>query len=427
MCSPPWPAASPRSATPRSPRWSPWRAAPTPTPTYTYAYVAFGELIAWIIGWDLIIEYAIGNVYVAAKWASYFQTFLEGMFNVRVPLWLSTDLQTARAMVATDPSLAGQFPHVAGSPVAVHALAGAIVLALTVLLHIGVRESARANGVMVLLKLALIAAFLGIGAFHVDPANWTPFAPNGFGGIWQGAALGFFSYIGFDAVSTAAEETRDPQRDIPRGMVASLVISTILYILVAIVLVGMVPVAELANVDDPLAAAFTRVGLTGVSTAFAFGAVIAMTAVLLVFQLGQTRIFHVMARDGLLPPFFSRVHPRWRTPWVSTWITGLAVAAGCTLMTPDQAIGLCNIGTLFAFLLVSLGVIALRVREPERHRPFLVPGYPYTPLLAAASCLGLIIGLEASNWLRLVGWLAIGLVVYATYGSRRSALARATG
>jgi APA family basic amino acid/polyamine antiporter len=271
----------------------------------------------------------------------------------------------------------------------------------------------------------LIALFLGIGFFHIDPANWTPFAPNGFGGIWQGAALGFFSYIGFDAVSTAAEETKNPQRDIPIGMVASLVICTVLYMLVAVTLTGILPVSELANVDDPLAAAFERIGMTGVATAMAFGAVVAMSAVLLVFQLGQTRIFMVMARDGLLPPVFAKLHPVYRTPTVSTWATGAAVAVGCTLLTPDQAIGLCNIGTLFAFVLVAVGVVALRISDPDHPRPFKVPLYPLTPIIAALSCLGLIVGLESSNWLRFVVWLGIGLVVYAAYGFRHSRLGRA--
>jgi APA family basic amino acid/polyamine antiporter len=392
---------------------------------YTYAYVAFGEVVAWIIGWDLIIEYAIGNIYVADKWGSYFQTWLNGMFGVRIPIWLTLDPQSAAARLAEDPSLVGQFPMVGGQVVAVNAVAAGVVLAITWLLHRGVQESARANAVMVGLKLLLIAVFLGIGVFHVDPANWSPFAPNGVSGIWQGAALGFFSYIGFDAVSTAAEETRDPQRDIPRGMIASLVICTVLYMLVAVVLTGILPVSELAKVDDPLAAAFGRIGMTGVETAMAFGAVVAMTAVLLVFQLGQTRIFMVMARDGLLPAGIATVHPTYRTPTVATWVTGGIVAVGCTVITPDQAIQLCNIGTLFAFVLVSFGVIALRRLEPDRPRPFKVPGYPITPLISAAACGMLILGLERSNWLRFVGWLAVGMVIYFAFGRRFSRLASA--
>ncbi len=411
---------------------------------YSYTYAAFGELLAWIIGWDLMIEYAIGNVYVAQSWADYFQTFLSGLNESwRIPLWLTRDFQSAThlvreasAVLAAPEASAGAHaaaqttldalaaaPRVGQWVVALNLPATGIVLALTVLLYIGVQESARANAVMVLLKLVLIGAFLAIGAFHVDPANWHPFAPNGAHGIWQAAALGFFSYIGFDAVSTAAEECKDPQRAVPRGLIWSLIICTVLYMATAAVLTGVVPIEKITS-QDPLAEAFHVMGLEGGATAFAFGAVIAMTAVLLVFQLGQTRIFMVMARDGLLPEAFSRIHPKHRTPHVNTWVTGLLVAFSCNVMTPGQAIGLCNIGTLFAFILVSLGVIVLRRREPDRPRPFKVPGYPVTPILSALACFGLILGLERSNWLRLVIWLAIGLVLYFTYGYRHSALRR---
>ncbi|MFO0981143.1 MAG: amino acid permease [Planctomycetota bacterium] len=315
-------------------------------------------------------------------------------------------------------------PRIGGWVVAVNSPAAAITVFLTVLLVIGVKESARFNAVMVAIKMLLIAAFIAIGFGHVDVKRWQPFVPNGFTGVWHGAALGFFSYIGFDAVSTASEETRNPQKDIPRGMVWSLVICTVLYIVTAAVLTGIVPWNELKQSQDPLANAFERIGLTGAATALAFGAVIAMTAVLLVFQLGQTRIFMVMARDGLLPPTFARVHPKFRTPYIGTIFTGVFVAVMCSLITPDQAISLCNIGTLFAFLLVSLGVIVLRKREPTRERPFRVPGYPVTPLISALACVGLMFGLEGSNWLRLLVWLLIGLVIYFGYSRRHSTLAR---
>jgi APA family basic amino acid/polyamine antiporter len=253
--------------------------------------------------------------------------------------------------------------------------------------------------------------------------HWHPFAPNGFKGIWQGAALGFFSYIGFDAVSTAGEECKNPQRDLPRGLIWSLVICTVLYILTAATLTGVVPSGDMTT-NDPLAKAMEYMGYSNFATVFGFGAVIAMTAVLLVFQLGQTRIFMVMARDGLLPPVFAKIHPRFRTPHVSTWLTGLIVAISCSILTPDQAIGLTNIGTLFAFILVSLGVIVLRYRYPNRERPFRVPLFPVTPILSALACVALIGGLEISNWLRLVIWLAIGLVVYFGYGYSHSVLRR---
>lgn len=391
---------------------------------YSYSYVAFGEVVAWIIGWDLIIEYAIGNIYVAQKWGTYFETFLRGMFHIELPPWLANDIQTGAAMVEAKPELANQFPSIWGHVISINLPAFAITMILAMLLYIGVKESARANAAMVVLKLLLVAAFIAIGFYHVDTKNWTPFAPNGNTGIWHGAALGFFSYIGFDAVSTAGEETRNPQRNIPRGMIWSLIICTVLYVLTAAVLTGILSMGEIkAHSGDPMAFVFEKIGMPGASTAFAFGAVVAMAAVLLVFQLGQTRIFMVMARDGLLPKMFSKIHPKHHTPHISTWVTGFFVALMCSVLTPDQAIGLCNIGTLFAFVLVSIGVIALRMREPDRPRPFKVPFYPLTPIISALACLGLIIGLEISNWLRFIVWLAIGLVVYFMYGYRRSVLA----
>jgi APA family basic amino acid/polyamine antiporter len=412
---------------------------------YSYSYAAFGELVAWIIGWDLIIEYAIGNVYVAQSWADYFQTFLHGLNEAwTLPVWLTRDFQSATALVhGAQASLADAASTVADKDAARAVLAQwdglprigewvlsinlpamAITLALTLLLFYGIKESARANAFMVVLKLTLVGIFIALGFWtilHKGQSHWTPFAPNGVRGIWQGAALGFFSYIGFDAVSTAGEECKNPQRDLPRGLIYSLLICTVLYVLTAAALTGVVPF-EAIKTNDPLAKAMEYMGYTNFATVFAFGAVIAMTAVLLVFQLGQTRIFMVMARDGLLPKVFARIHPKHRTPHVSTWITGLIVALSCSILTPDQAIGLCNIGTLFAFILVALGVIVLRVREPQRPRPFRVPLYPLTPALAILACLGLICGLEISNWLRLVIWLAIGLVVYFAYGYRNSVL-----
>jgi APA family basic amino acid/polyamine antiporter len=412
---------------------------------YSYSYAAFGEVIAWIIGWDLIIEYAIGNVYVAQSWGDYFQAFLLGVnADWTIPLWLTKDIQTATAVVhAAQATLAdgaatladteaargvldawASAPRIGDWVLAINVPAFAITILLTIVLFLGIRESARANAVMVVLKIGLVLAFIGIGAWTIfkrGENHWTPFAPNGFKGIWQGAALGFFSYIGFDAVSTAGEETKNPQRDLPRGLIWSLAICTLLYVVTAAVLTGVVPVSEMVT-NDPLAAAMRRMGYDNFATIFAFGAVIAMTAVLLVFQLGQTRIFMVMARDGLLPKVFSKIHEKHRTPYISTWVTGLIVAIACSALTPNQAIGLTNIGTLFAFILVALGVIVLRVREPNRERPFRVPFYPFTPILAILACAGLMFGLEISNWLRLVLWLAAGLVVYFAYGYRHSVL-----
>jgi len=393
---------------------------------YSYSYAAFGELVAWIIGWDLIIEYAIGNIYVAQSWGDYFQTFLHGVSGWQLPPWLTKDVQTATALAKAPENASVWFPHVFGHVVAFNLPAFAITMALTLLLFIGIKESARANAVMVVLKLGLVIVFIVLGVRTIlrkGENHWHPFAPNGFKGIWQGAALGFFSYIGFDAVSTAGEECKNPQRDLPRGLIGSLIICTVLYVLVAATLTGVVPMGDMTT-NDPLAKAMQYMGYENFATVFGFGAVIAMTAVLLVFQLGQTRIFMVMARDGLLPPVFAKIHPRFHTPHVSTGLTGLIVATGCSILTPDQAIGLTNIGTLFAFILVSLGVIMLRVRQPDRPRPFRVPFYPVTPILSTLACLALIGGLEISNWLRLVVWLAVGLVVYFSYGYSHSVLRR---
>src|SRR5262245_16837347 len=414
---------------------------------YSYAYAAFGELVAWIIGWDLIVEYAIGNVYVAQSWGDYFQTFLLGLNEGwQLPGWLTKDFQSATALVrgatatladaaasAADREAAqatlsawSAAPRLGEWVLSLNLPALTITLMLTVLLFIGVRESARANALMVFLKVGLVLVFIVLGVWTLvkrGTNHWQPFVPNGFKGIWQGAALGFFSYIGFDAVSTAGEECRNPQRDLPRGLIGSLIICTVLYVLVGCVLTGVVPWTDMKS-NDPLAFAMNQMGFTNFATLFAFGAMVAMTAVLLVFQYGQTRIFMVMARDGLLPPLFSRVHTRFQTPHVSTWVTGIVVALSCSILTPDQAIALTNIWTLFAFILVTLGVIVLPRREPSRARPVRVPGYASTAVVSGLAGCGLIMGLERSNWLRLVIWVAIVLVVYSVYGYRNSLLGR---
>jgi APA family basic amino acid/polyamine antiporter len=388
---------------------------------YTYSYVALGEIFAWIIGWDLIIEYAVGNIYVAQSWSDYFRSFLRGAFGLDFPAWMATDLQT----VAHDPALRALAPTLAtpfGTLVVGFNLPAALVVAaLTVVLVLGVRASSRLNAAMVILKVLLVVGFIGVGAAYVQPAHWHPFAPHGWRGIWTGASLAFFSYIGFDAISTLAEETRDPRRDVPRGMLWSLAICTVLYVAVAAVMTGLVPSAALAT-GDPLSAALRAAGLERSATAMSLGAVIAVTAVLLVFQLGQPRILLAMARDGLLPPAFARVHPRFRTPALGTILTGVFVAVTPTFITQDQALELTSIGTLFAFLLVALGVIGLRVSQPDRVRPFRCPGYPLTPILAVIACLVLIAGLPAANWWRFAIWLAVGLAIYFGYGARRSRL-----
>jgi APA family basic amino acid/polyamine antiporter len=387
---------------------------------YTYSYVAFGEVVAWIIGWDLIIEYAIGNIYVAQSWADNLGAFLRDAFGVQFPGWLSTNIQT----VNNTPELAAGAPHIGGFAIAFNLPATLIVTALTILLVRGIRESARFNGIMVVVKVAILLAFIGVGAYFVEPANWTPFAPHGFDGIWTGASIAFFSYIGFDAVSTAAEETANPQRNLPRGMIYSLVICTVLYIAVAAVITGLVPWQALTGVSDPLPRTLEVAGVKWFAVIISIGAVIATTAVLLVFQMGQPRIFMAMARDGLLPPAFGRVHPRFRTPHVGTILTGVIVAVSASILTPSQAIELTNIGTLFAFFLVSGGVIALRVIEPDRHRPFRVPGYPVVPVLSMAACAWLMFGLPLITWPRFGIWLAIGMVIYLLYGRKHSRMAK---
>jgi len=382
---------------------------------YSYARAAFGRIWAWIIGWDLVIEYAIGNVYVAQSWAEYLRSFLRGAVGVDLPAWLATDLQTA----AADPAIRAAAPAVAGHPIGVNLPAAAITVGLTVLLVRGIRESARVNALLVLLKIALVALFVAVGAAHVQPAHWRPFAPGGWRGIWTGASLAFFSYIGFDAISTAAEETRRPERDLPRAMVASLAICAVLYVATALVMTGLVPSSALGT-SDPLAHALRVAGLDRLATLMAFGAVVAVTAVLLVFQLGQPRILMAMARDGLLPAAFGRLHARHRTPAASTIVTGVFVAVMPSVLTPAQALELTSIGTLFAFIIVAGGVIALRRREPHRPRPFRCPGYPFTPLASIATSFALMLGLPATNWWRFGVWLVVGLAIYAAYGRRRA-------
>jgi APA family basic amino acid/polyamine antiporter len=397
---------------------------------YTYAYATLGEIVAWIIGWDLVLEYAIGNTAVAIAWAGYADAFLRGM-HVELPLWLVTDYRTASH---ANPGVLQQAPHVFGIPIVFNALAVAIVAFITVVLVWGVRESARFNALMVVVKLLILAFFVLASTKFVAPANWRPFAPNGFAGVGAGAAVIFFAYIGFDAVSTCAEECKDPGRDMPFGIIGSLLACTFVYIVVAAVFSGLIPYSALVSLDEhqrseALAVAMNYVHMprwmVGV---VAFGSVVAQTAVLLVYQLGQPRILFAMARDGFLPPVFARVHPRFRTPHVATILTGVFVGLVSAFANIDEMVDLTNIGTLFAFVLVCLGVTVLRFRDPARARPFRVPFGPIAvPALGVLSCLLLIAYLPPSSWARFVAWLVVGLVVYAAYGVRHSRLrARAT-
>ena len=384
---------------------------------YTYAYVTLGEFVAWIIGWDLILEYAVGNVAVAVSWADYFKSLLAGL-GLHLPAWLSTTIDHAQQT----PGLLESAPHLFGIPIVLNLPAGLIIALLTVLLVIGIQESARVNTAMVVLKLVMVAGFIGVGTFYIAPEDWTPFAPNGLNGVLSGASLIFFAYIGFDAVSTTAEEARNPQRDIPRAMIATLGICTVLYAAVTLVLTGMVGWKDL-GVGDPLAKALQGAGLQALAGILSFGAVIAMTAVLLVFQLGQPRIFMVMARDGLLPAWAAKVHPRFRTPYVTTILTGIAVGVPAMFVDINEAIEFTNIGTLFAFILVSVGVIVLRRTDPGRHRPFRCPGVPWLPLLSIIGCGVLMVYLPFITWMRFVVWQAVGVALYFLYGRRHSRLA----
>lgn len=397
---------------------------------FTYAYATLGELVAWIIGWDLIIEYAVGNVAVAISWANYFRT-LAARFGVVIPDWLAMDYRTAGRIV--DPSGARVVldgaPHIFGAPVVFNVLAAAIVAVITLFLVWGIRESARFNATMVVVKILVLTFFVVVGSFFVEPARWTPFAPNGWSGIGAGAAIVFFAFIGFDAVSTLAEETRNPQRDLPRGIIASLAVSTVIYVVVAAVFTGLISYPDLrarlaTEQAEPLTLALQHAGehLGWAVTVVAFGSVCAHTAVLLVFQLGQPRIFFAMSRDGLLPPLFGRVHRRFKTPHWATIITGVFVALCAGVASIDEMVDLTNIGTLFAFLLVGLGVIVLRIKEPARERPFRAPGGLALPILGILCCLVLIYYLPPASWLRFVAWLNVGFVIYAGYGSRHSRL-----
>ena len=392
---------------------------------YTYSYGTLGELIAWIIGWDLILEYAIGNVAVAISWANYFNTLLEGL-GVHLPRWLTVDFQTAHAKM---PEVVANAPHVFGIPIVVNVLAFAIVAAITVVLVWGIRESAKFNFWMVALKLVVLGFFVFVSFNFVKSENWTPFAPNGFGGIAAGAAIVFFAYIGFDAVSTTAEEARNPKRDMPIGIIGSLVICTVIYIIVSAVFTGMIPYNALRETlsteqAEPLTLAMKHVSMPDwMVGVVAFGSVVAHTAVLLVFQLGQPRIFFAMARDGLLPPAFAKVHPKYRTPHVTTIVTGLAVGVTSMFTTLDEMVNLTNIGTLFAFILICIGIIILRFKEPDRERPFRVPFGPVLlPGLGVLSSLGLIYYLPPSSWWRFLAWLGVGALIYFAYGYRHSRL-----
>src|SRR5438128_6707627 len=393
---------------------------------YVYSYATVGKLVALVIGWDLILEYAVGNVAVAIAWADYFTSLLRS-FDVHLPVWLTTGYRTA--LLAPDPAVHGLLqtaPHVAGIPILVNLPAFLIVVVITWLLLLGVRESATANNIMVTIKLLVLGLFIIAGLTHLSRAHYHPFAPNGFRGIHQGAAIVFFAYIGFDAISTAAEETRNPQRNLPIGILGGLAICTLIYVIVGAVLTGMVPYRELA-VADPLTRALQLAGFARVGGLVALGATVSMAAVLLVFQYGQPRIFFAMARDGLLPQWAARVSPKTHVPYVTTILTGIFVALWSLIGDAGETYDLTNIGTLFAFALVCIGVMVLRHTDPGRPRPFRVPFVYFVAPVGAALCVFVMRGLPRLAWVRFGWWLAFGLLLYALYGYWHSTLRRRTG
>ncbi|HEK20927.1 amino acid permease [Mucilaginibacter sp.] len=463
---------------------------------YTYAYASFGELIAWIIGWDLLMEYAIGNIAVAISWSEYFVNLLDG-FHIHLPAWVTLDyfsafkaheqvqeltksghtaditehIRNAANAWATAPGI-GNLKFIANIPALL------IVIAITYLVYIGIRETKKATNAMVYLKIGVVLAVIVIGFFYVTPANWHPFLPNGFGGVMKGVSGVFFAYIGFDAISTTAEECENPQRDLPKGMIYSLIICTVLYILIALVLTGMVNYKDL-QVGDPLAFVFSKVGLKNISYVISVSAVIATASVLLIFQLGQPRIWMSMSRDGLLPKAFSRIHPKYHTPSFATIITGIVVAVPALFLNLTEVTNLTSIGTLFAFVLVCGGVLLLpreaavrgKFRLPYINSQFIVPAlfiigvyfgrhwisglfegealhhkFPYflflllsltlsilafvkklslIPVLGLLSCFYLMAELEYESWIRFLAWLVIGLVIYFSYGYKNSVLGKA--
>lgn len=458
---------------------------------YTYSYVTFGELAAWVIGWALILEYGIGNVVVSISWSSYLMNLLEGM-GIHFPPWLATDPKTAKAMydvaVGKGASTAGlawtNAPLIAGYRFIINLPAAIIVVLITILAYIGIRESRASANFMVGLKLVVLAIIVGIGVFYINTDNWTPFMPNEFTGVLKGVSAVFFAYIGFDAISTTAEECSNPQRDLPRGMIYSLIICTLIYVVVTLVITGMVNYAEFDNVADPLAYVFEKIDLTKVGFFVSVSAVVAATSVLLVFQIGQPRIWMSMSRDGLLPPRFARIHPRFKTPAFSTIITGIIVAIPSLLIESSLMTDLTSIGTLFAFVLVCGGVLLLPPKVASKEKRFNLPyingryivpalflvflfffqervissfhefsqdthekilfviflflatgitiatfinKLSLIPVLGMLCCLYLMIEIPTKSWIVFFGWMGFGLFIYFCYGFWKSKLAARIG
>ena len=371
---------------------------------YTYSYATMGELVAWMIGWDLMLEYGLATSAVSVGWSGYFQSLLAG-FGLHIPA----------ALTAAPGALPG-----------VHTLfnlpAFVIMIVLTALLSWGVRESARVNNIMVAIKIGVVLLFIFVGARHVQPANWQPFAPFGHTGILSAAALVFFAFIGFDAVTSAAEEVKRPERDLPIGIIGSLTACTILYVIVSAIMTGIVPYKEFLGVDHPVSLALKYAGENWVAGFVDLGAILGMTTVILVMAFGQTRVIFAMSRDGLLPKKLSEVHPKYHTPFFATWMVGLIFGCIAALVPLNVLSELVNMGTLAAFCLVSIAVVVLRKKRPDLHRAFRCPGVPFVPALAVIFCGVLMTYLTAITWIAFGIWLVIGLVVYFGYARHRSVL-----
>ncbi|WP_299089368.1 amino acid permease [uncultured Metabacillus sp.] len=368
---------------------------------YTYTYATLGEIFAFIIGWDLMLEYLLATAAVATGWSGYFQALLEG-FGIMLPASFTSAPGSAEGGIINLPAVI-------------------IILLITALLSRGAKESARVNNIMVFIKLAVIFAYIIAGMFYVKPDNWTPFAPFGFEGIITGAATVFFAYIGFDAVATAAEEVKNPQRDVPIGIIASLAICTVLYMLVSFILTGMVPYSQL-NVADPVTFALQFVGQDSLAGIISVGAITGITTVLLVMLYAQVRVSFAMSRDGLLPKNFATIHPIFKTPFQNTWLTGIIAAIIAGFVDLTTLAHLVNIGTLAAFTLISVAVIILRITHPDLKRAFKVPFVPIFPAISALLCVYLMTSLPAITWIAFIIWIMIGLIVYFGYAKRRSKL-----
>ncbi|SOY46112.1 putative AMINO-ACID TRANSPORTER TRANSMEMBRANE PROTEIN [Cupriavidus taiwanensis] len=371
---------------------------------YTYSYATLGEIVAWMIGWDLLLEYGLATSAVSVGWSGYFQSLMAG-FGMKLPAALS--------------AAPGSVP---GVHTVLNLPACLIMLAITWVVSYGVRESARVNNLMVAVKIGVVLLFIAVGVWHVQPANWQPFAPFGFTGIFNAAALVFFAFIGFDAVTSAAEEVRNPRRDLPIGIIGSLAVCTVLYVVVAAIMTGIVPFAKFAGVDHPVSLALQFAGQNWVAGFVDLGAILGMTTVILVMTYGQTRVIFAMSRDGLLPERLSSVHPVHATPYFATWTVGLVFAAIAAFVPLNVLAELINIGTLAAFTLISVAVLVLRKTRPELPRAFRCPGVPVVPLLSIGFCLFLMAHLQALTWTAFLVWLVLGLVIYFAYARRHAVL-----